>query len=262
MPAHPPCIMNLQTSAPRSIGNATLIYKTVMGLLGGLSGTVVLLMVALVGNWLSPSLFEGFDAESAPKSPLVLFLVLVMVFLGTIVGNSISLTLMTIVDRKKYVNLSTPLTQGFMFNLLMFVFSIPVYLFLQNASLSTISFVIGIHLTLTAFMSSLVMEILSARQHVLVTLYGSAFAMLLTLATSLVSFMLLGNGPAKALFVFLVFPMTWTFLGLCQSAAEMIYRWAYDVYGVDFLSTAAVYETRPVSASEAPEETAPDASLR
>lgn len=253
--------MTLATSAPRSIGNATLIYKTAMGLVGGLSGTVVLLIVALIGNWLSPSLFTGFDPESAPKSPLVLFIVLVMVFLGTIVGNLASLTLMTIVDRKKYANLSTPLTQGFMFNLLMFVFSIPVYLFLQNASLSTISFVVGIHLTLTAFMSSLVMEILSARQHVLVTLYGSAFALLLTLALSLVSFLLLGSG-AKALFVFLVFPTTWTLLGLCQSAAEMLYRWAYDLYGVDFLSTSAIYEARPVNAAESSSESMPDASLR
>lgn len=254
--------MTPSSSAPRSIGNATLIYKTAMGLLGGLSGTVVLLMVALIGNWIFPTLLEGLDAESAPKSPLILFLVLVMVFLGTIVGNLISLTLMTVVDRQKYHNLSTPLTQAFMFNLLMFVFSIPVYLFLQNASLSTISFVIGIHLTLTAFMSSIVIEILSEREHILVTLYGSAFAMLLTLATSLVSFILLGNGPAKALFVFLVFPMTWTFLGLCGAAAEMLYRWAYDVYGVDFLSTSAVYETRPVNTKEEGAEATPDASLQ
>jgi hypothetical protein len=242
--------MTEHDSAPRRIGNALLIYKTIMGVVGGMTGTVILIIIALMGNWLFPTLFDGLDAESAPKSPLLLFLVLVMVFLATIIGNLVTVTLLSIVDRTKYTHLSTSLTQGFLFNLLIFIFSIPIYLFLQSASLSTISFVVGIHLVLTAFMTSTVMEILSRNEHILVSLYGNTLGMMVTLAVNLVSFMVLSNSAAKALFMFLVFPIVWTCLGLFQSAAEMLYRWMYDVYGTDFLSIKAVYETRVAGSVE------------
>lgn len=229
-----------QELGPRRIGNAKLIYKTFMGIVGGMAGTLVIFIVFMLANVAFPSIFN-FTPDMVGINPVLLFIVLVMAFLTTLMGNLIAMTLFYVVDREKYTKLTTNLIQGFIFNLVIFIFSVPLYLIIQSSNIAALIYIIGIHFLLSAFITSLVMEVLATSRYVLVGLYGSTFAVLAALVTNLILFLAVPDS-GKVFFLFLTMPLIWGSIGFFQSLTEMIYRWLYDTYGVDFLSREAQYE--------------------
>lgn len=98
------------------------------------------------------------------------------------------------------------------------------------------------------------MEILSSSSYVLVGLYGNTFGILAALVINLILFQFNKDNNA-AFFLFLTMPIIWGSLGFCQSIIEMLYRWFYDVYGLDFLNKEAQYEEeeKETSADESDE---------
>lgn len=228
---------------PRRIGNAKVFFKTMMGLLGGIGGTLVIMVVMLLASSVVPNLND----ENVGVTPIFLYIVLVMAFLATLVGNLVPVILFYAVDREKYNKVTTNLVQAFIFNLLIFIFSIPLYLVLQGASVEKLIYIVGIHFLISAFITSIVIEILSSRQYVLVGLYGNTFGVLAALVMNLLLFLVVSATSAKAVFLFLTLPLIWASIGFFQSVIEMLYRWAYDVYGVDFLNLDAQYEEQQKS---------------
>jgi hypothetical protein len=238
-----------QDIGPRKIGNAKLIFKTIVGIIGGLSGTMVVFIVyMLASSFLIPT------DPTAGITIIQLYIILVMVFLATLIGNLVSVILFYLIDRDKYQKLTTLITQGFIFNLLIFIFSVPLYLIIRGSSMDTLVYIIGVHFLLSAFITSIMMEILSSSSYVLVGLYGNTFGILAALVINLILFQFNKDNNA-AFFLFLTMPIIWGSLGFCQSIIEMLYRWFYDVYGLDFLNKEAQYEEeeKETSADESDE---------
>jgi len=239
-----------QDIGPRKIGNARLILKTIVGIIGGISGTMVILIVYM----LAASLFSVQMDLTTGLTLLQLYIVLVMVALATLVGNLVSLTLFYLIDRDKYQKLTTLITQGFIFNLLIFIFSIPLYFFIRGTGMETLVYIISVHFLLSAFITSVMMEILSSSTYVLVGLYGNTLGILAALVINLILFQFNKDTSASAFFLFLTMPIIWGSLGFCQSIIEMLYRWFYDVYGFDFLNKEAQYEEEKVISTDDEEE--------
>ncbi len=228
----------IEPLGPRKVGNATILYKTIMGILGGIGGTFIILIVVMLVS----SLFPNVNMlEAQETTPILTYMVLVMAFLATLIGNLVPVVLFYLVDREKYPKLTTNLIQGFIFNLLIFIFSIPLYLIIQGADISTLVYIIGIHFLLSAFITSIVIEILSSSKYILVGLYGNTFAILAALVITLVLSLSMADA-GKAFLLFLTMPLIWGCIGFFQGLTEMVYRWFYDVYGIDFLSEEAKYE--------------------
>lgn len=238
---------------PRKIGNAKLIYKTIMGILGGIAGMLVLFIVVMLSSQFFPSIMSSTDPTVVGINPVLLFIVLVAVFLTTLFGNLVTVTLFYVVDRDKYPKLTTNLIQGFIFNLLIFIFSLPLYLIVQGSNITTLVYIIGIHFLLSAFITSIAVEVLAGGKYILVGLYGNTFAILAALVVNVLIFATIPDS-GKAFLLFLTMPIIWGSIGFFQSLTEMIYRWFYDVYGMDFLSRETQYEDTEKPSEEDEEE--------
>jgi hypothetical protein len=241
-----------QDIGPRKIGNARLILKTIVGIIGGISGTMVILIVYMLAS----SLFSVQMDLTTGLTLLQLYIVLVMVVMATLVGNLVSLTFFYLIDRDKYQKLTPLITQGFIFNLLIFIFSIPLYFFIRGTGTDTLVYIISVHFLLSAFITSVMMEILSSSTYVLVGLYGNTIGILAALVVNLILFQFNKDTSVSAFFLFLTMPITWGSLGFCQSITEMLYRWFYDVYGFDFLNKEEYddYEEERVISTDDEEE--------
>ncbi len=229
---------------PRRVGNAKVIFKTLLGLIGGIGGTLVLIILMLFASSVIPNLGATFGDEAPGVTPIFLYIVLVMVFLATLLGNLVPVVLFYVADREKYPRVTTNLIQGFIFNVLVFIFSIPLYLILQGASVEKLIYIVGIHFLISAFVTSVVIEVVSGKQYALVSIYGSTFGILAALLINILLLLIGQTTSARAFMLFLTLPLMWASIGFFQTAVEMLYRWVYDVYGIDFLNLEAQFEEK------------------
>ena len=120
------------------------LLRLLSGLTGGIVGTLLTFVVYFV--------MLSFVPAGEELTSLSIFTIIIMAFVGTLAANTMTALMVTFMDSEKYSRRKTTLTHVFLFNLILFFFTIPLYLL--AIPLDIIIGVAAMHFLLSAFVSA------------------------------------------------------------------------------------------------------------
>lgn len=209
----------------RPLSFSLFMLRLLSGIAGGVGGMLIAFIAFFV--------LSSFIPPSEGTTTLNFFVVLVMAFLATISGNTITAVSLTFMDSEKYKRRKTIITQVFLFNLVLFFLTIPLYLI--AISLDMTIGVVAVHFLLSAFISSLIMEILAGYEYSLVGIYSSSLGIFVSISLALI--LLSSDWVSQQVIILGAMPMVWFMLELIGGFVELVYDNFLHVYGVDALNT-------------------------
>ncbi|MCF7830579.1 hypothetical protein K9M41_01095 [Candidatus Gracilibacteria bacterium] len=219
---------------------ASLFSRFIIGFGAGFLGTVVLGIIIfltweIVGDTLSATEVAqsefGVGLQKDKAHPLFLSIITLAIFLSTLVANLSHVFLSTIVDAK-FKRRSTTLTQVFFGNLVILFLMLPIHL-LASRELGPNGMAVSgvLHVILSTFFSTFVLEALHQSKYLIVNVYGTVLGIILFFFLNL---MFLNANPA--MMVLLVLPLLFSMIALGNRIAELFYAWLCRNYGTDFLN--------------------------
>lgn len=228
-----------------------LLLRAVSGFVGGLFGTLMLLIVFVLGSSVMDNVFKAEELSTEVINPVFLAVFLIMIFMGLIIANLFSTMLVSFCDKDKYFKRASIMHQIFIFNIVLFFVVLPFYVFSLVLDFGTLSIIALLHSFLSLAGSHLILESIANPRYNLLAIYGTSFGIILGVAVNLIIFKITGTVNIL-LFAFL--PVTWFFMTLAQSLAEALYTSFYKLYGIDFLgvdtSFGMDYISRPKTETE------------
>jgi hypothetical protein len=177
-----------------------------------------------------------------------------MGFITAMVTSGLGVFIFGMLDRERYPDLRLVVKHVILLNVIIFIFLLPIYFAAvigADGSLKMLFLIAALQLIIAAQASIFVLEFSankSTRENLL-TIYGVVFSVLTAILTTLFLYSVFqklsspeelaiggsgGKGPTAALFAIL--PLTWFSFGFFISLVEMVYRWVYEVWGIDFLN--------------------------
>lgn len=206
----------------RPLTGGIFFLRILGGIIGGISGTIIMLMIYFLS-------LAALPAGEENVAGITNFVLITMILLSTITTNMVSSQIVAIFDREKYKETKATLINIFILNLILFIFTTPLYLFSGTESIQTIA---AFHLLISAQMSALIMEIFAGHQFPLVGTYGVAMGGMT--AFSVVAFILLSNNGnssgVSTMLLFIAMPLVWGLLQLFQGLVEVSYAKVYEFY--------------------------------
>ncbi|QQR83612.1 hypothetical protein IPJ72_00130 [Candidatus Peregrinibacteria bacterium] len=214
----------MESLQKRPLTFVLFLLRLLSGVVGGVAGTLALFVVYFLLLHLVP--------ETEGVNSLSFFVIVVMAFVGTLVSNTVVSVMVTFMDNAKYARRKTTILHVFLFNLILFFLTIPLYLLALQ--LDIMIAVVAVHLLLSAFISALIMELLAGERYALMGLYSLAFGIFfaITLAVTLVTAQV-----RSLIIIFSAMPGVWFLLQLFGGLTELIYDNFVKFYGVDALNT-------------------------
>ena len=233
-------------SLPRKVPFSLLFFKSLSGLGIGIVGMVILLIFTLLGL--------GSVSGGSVSGPFLTFAVIIMGLVTALISNGLGVFMLGLLDQEKYPDIRNVIKHVIWLNILIFIFLLPTYFFViigTENNLTTIFLITTLQLLISAQASMLALD-LSATENTranFLAIYGVIFSMLLTIVVNLIIYKIgqdmstvaelsaKGSGGKGATAVlFSILPVTWFFFGIFSTAVEMVYRWIYETWGVDFLN--------------------------
>ena len=195
------------------------------GVVGGAAGTLSLFITYFLMSALVPK-EEGV-------SSLTMFVVIIMAFVGTLVANTVTGVMVTFMDNQKYSRRKTTVMHIFIFNLILFFVTIPLYML--GSMLDIVNGVAAVHFLLSAFISALVMEVIAGYEYSLLGIYGTALGMFVSIAIAL---SMMAGGVAPVSVMFMAMPGVWLILEFVSGFVELIYDNFVKLYGIDVFNVS------------------------
>ena len=227
----------IQDYGPRRITFLNLIGKTFAGFVGGISGTLVLLGIFLVTSSILQPVLSPAEAAAQEISPLFVFVLMAMIFVTSMVSSLVAPFLISYTEHERYNRITTAISQIFIFNIVIFVFLLPVYLTTSSTHLELSAYAAGLQIVLSATASVLITELLHDHRYSLLAVYNTILSILVAAAMCMFIYTLAG----ATILLFIALPIIWTSIGFFQGALSMFYWWLYQNYGIDFLATTTSY---------------------
>ena len=233
---------NPSAIGPRAVSVSTVIFKTLAGLGTGFLGTILLLIFVGIALAISASGMQG---------PFMAFTALIMGLIVSLVTNSLSVLAFSQIDRNKYPSMRPLLRHITSLNIVIFLFLVPVYAIASVRDIQTIFLVLSLQLALSAQASAFVLELSAAKnsRENMLAVYGVTFGMLMALLINGMVYAIAGYATSgvsettarftsggSTILLFFILPMTWMFFGFFTTLVEIVYRWIYTVWGVDYLN--------------------------
>lgn len=199
----------------KPISGGTFLFRILGGISGGITGTAVMLMIYFITLSILPS-----QENDVPG--ITTFTLIAMLLLSTLTTNMVSSYLIMLADKNKYHDVRFTLTNVFVLNLVLFIFTTPLYLI---ASTETIQTVAAFHLLISAQMSAVLLDIFSGSEYSLIATYGVALGGIT--AFSIVSFIVIAateqNSGVSTLLLFIAMPMVWGLIEFFKGISEIAY---------------------------------------
>jgi len=199
----------------------TLFFlRLLSGIVGGAAGTLALFVVYFIMLNVVPQT-EGASAPS-------LFVVIIMAFIGTLTANTVTGVMVTFLDNEKYSRRKTTILHIFMFNLVLFFMTIPLYLL--GVSLEISNGIAAVHFLLSAFISALLMEVIAGYSYSLLGIYSTALGIFVSIGIALI---VLAGGAKPTVIMFAAMPGVWFILQLVGGFVELLYDNFVRLYGIE-----------------------------
>ncbi len=238
---------------PQRITTVQFFLKTLSGFAGGITGTVLLLLIFIVGSSVLKDFFTPQNAEGVQAiNPLFIFIYLAMIFLGSIGANISSCALIGLTEKTKYKRLNSSIYQIFIANIVLFIISAPIYIIAIGIDNQVVALITMLHVVLSVIMSSLILETIADSEFTLLGLYATIIAIL---GSTIINFILLQIINNKMILLFVGMPILWSGTGLSLGFVNIFYNVMYQSYGIDFLSQKINYGKDDITAEEILEET-------
>ncbi|MBU1445639.1 hypothetical protein KKD70_00030 [Patescibacteria group bacterium] len=212
----------------------SLITRSIAGFGGGIAGTLVLLIIWMLSNSVLAPVMAPAD-EIVELDPLFIFVLMGMIFISTLVSNMVGPLLISFTQKERYQRTATALFQIFIINIIIFLITIPVYLFSSGFGIQFLSYAAGLQISFSILASALVFEIVSNFKYALVGVYGTIVAILSGIAINIMFYQ--ATGSATVL-LFVALPLLWGGVGFTSGIVTMLYNWMVSVWGNDFLATS------------------------
>jgi len=209
----------------RPLSFTTFMLRLFSGLVGGAAGTLALFIVYFLLSYAVP------QGEAEGPSSLTMFVVIIMTFVGTLVANTVTGVMVTFMDNAKYARRKTTIMHIFLFNLILFFLTIPLYMI--GSVLDISNGVAAIHFLLSAFITALIMEVIAGAEYSLLGIYSTALGMFVSIAIALG---MMASGVRPISIMFAAMPGVWLILQTVSGLTELIYDNFVKLYGVDFLN--------------------------
>ncbi|MCX6734368.1 MAG: hypothetical protein NTZ25_00480 [Candidatus Peregrinibacteria bacterium] len=244
----------VQELGPGRISFGTFLLKILAGAAGGIGGSLILVIIFVLASSIMTPLTGGSqDGTPIQVSPIFTFILMMMIFLSTTVGNIISTWLMALTERGKYTRTSSAISQVFIISMIIFILMVPVYFITAATNVTITAYAVALHIIIAAQVSALILEIVSNYRYALVGVYGITFSILVSAG---IMFGLAGIVSSPQILLFVALPIVWGSIAFVQSIFTMLYGWIARTYDKDFLSTQTVYGNdygKEVEAEEEPE---------
>jgi hypothetical protein len=197
--------------------------RLLSGITGGVAGTLAAFIVYF--------LLLSFIPAGEEATSLSTFTIILMAFVGTLIANTITAVMLTFMDSQKYSRRKTIITHVFLFNLILFFLTIPLYML--AAPLDIVIGVAALHFLLSAFVSALIMEILAGYEYSLLGIYGVSLGVFISIGFA---FIALATGGSSLFITLGAMPIVWFILMVVGGLVELIYDNFLRYYGVDALN--------------------------
>ncbi len=226
---------------PRKMSFFVLVLKTFAGLVGGVAGSMVLLLIFLLSSSiLQPILGATAETEAAAGEVSALFMAILMamIFATSIVSSMAGAFLLCYTERDRYTRVATTMSQIFIINLVIFACVLPIYLTTSTARLELTAFAAALQVILSATASALILELVHDRKYALIAVYTTTLAILVASGINFFVFFLL---KSATMLLFIAMPIIWMLIGFMQGALQMFYYWIFQTWGSDFLASTATF---------------------
>ncbi|MFC1616121.1 hypothetical protein ACFL21_03190 [Patescibacteria group bacterium] len=223
---------------PARVSIVTFLLKILAAGGGGVVGSLVLFLIFLLAQSALTPLSNIEDADQA--SAIFIFLLMIMVFLASTVGNILSTTLLGLTETEKYKRLSSSIYQVFIISIIIFVFMVPVYFLTSSINIEITTYAVALHIIISAQVSALILEIVSNYRYSLLGVYGVTFAIVISTGIMFAVTKLIDN-ISPAILLFSALPIVWGSIALVHTLVNNIYGWIARTYDKDFLSTQTLY---------------------
>ncbi len=215
---------------PRKYEGVIVFYRMLSGIVGGLAGGLII----LIGLILAGSLLNALSDPTAFVSPFAIFMAVSVLFMAGLVGNGLSVFLMSLSDQDKYQNPYRGLLQVAVINIVIFLISIGAYFIARSIDISFMVTVALVQFVSSALASTLVFSAVTVRpSEFVIEIYGGFISMLLGLGIATLVYFV---GNELALFFGLPIIM-WFSIGFFGGLTEFFYYQLYRHTGVDVLET-------------------------
>jgi hypothetical protein len=204
--------------------SATLFF---LRLLSGITGGVAGMLIAFVAYFIMSTFIPPGDEVSS----LSFFAIIVMAFAATLSANTLTAVMVTFMDSEKYSRRKTIITQVFVFNLILFFLTIPLYML--AIPLDIVLGVAALHFLLSAFISGLIMEVLAGYEYSLVGIYSNALGIFVSIG---IAMLLLNSNVSSLILTLGAMPAVWFILEFVGGMVELIYDNFLKLYGLDALN--------------------------
>lgn len=227
---------NQEDYNPINISFSTFLLKLLAGGVGGTIGSLILILIFVLGSTFLTPLTANYEGSAI--SPIFIFILIVMVFLSSTIGNIVSTFLLSLTERQKYKRTASAIYQIFLISLIIFLLMTPVYFITTSIDFTIVAYAVALHIIVSAQVSALILEIVSNYRYSILGVYSITFAILMSAG---LMFTLANFIQSPAILLFAALPIVWGSIAFMHSLVTMIYGWIVNVYDKDFLSTQTLY---------------------
>lgn len=223
-------------SAESGITFVKFILKILAGIGAGMAGTLVVLIISLATSSLLEQLTSGVAGTAV--SPIVIFVLVLMVFVGSIGANLLGATFTYFVDKAKYSKIYSAIIQIVISNVVLMLLMLPVYFLAIQMNVGNAPYVAALHFLLGAQISNLTLEIMANPRYGLLGVYSTTVAIILSMV---LIFAIYGISQNATLLLFIALPIIWSSIGFAGGLVEALYSWFASTWGLDLLSANVSY---------------------
>lgn len=199
----------------------TLFFlRLLSGVVGGAAGTLALFVVYFIMLNLIP--------QTDGVTSLSLFVIIIMAFVGTLTANTVTGVMVTFLDNEKYSRRKTTIMHIFIFNLILFIATIPLYFL--GVMLDIANGISAVHFLLSAFISSLILEVLAGYEYSLLGIYSTALGTFVSIGVAL---LMMAGGASPIMIMFAAMPGVWVILQFVSGFVELVYDNFVRLYGIE-----------------------------
>lgn len=196
---------------------------------------IILIITFFLSNYFN--IVSTFEVDKLWTNPSSMFPILISIItlLWTSVTSYLSYFIANMTDNEKYKKNSTILSQLAIFQILIYIFITPIYIYTWIINYNNLMYVFILHVIIIGFWTSLMLEIFNTYRYILIWFYGSFIWLFLSILFSLWVFNSFWTWSAKIIILLLLLPIINFLISIIKQFFEYLYYLYYKYTSLDWL---------------------------